>query len=60
MCVCVNHLNRCKTSTYCRFFFFHDCLFCLKPIISSLFLQPAGGWSVLQMSPSNEDASVAQ
>ena len=36
VCVCVSHLNRCKTSNL------------------------AGGWSMLQMSPSNEDASVAQ
>ena len=46
VCVCVNHLNRCKTST-CRrcfsCFVFHDCRYCLKPRISSLFIQPAGG-----------------
>ena len=33
---------------------------CLKPRNFFWSLVPAGGWSVLQMSPSNEDASVAQ
>ena len=33
---------------------------CLKPRNFFWSFVPAGGWSVLQMSPSNEDASVAQ
>ena len=52
VCVCVDHLQRCKTSFR---------LFCAFVVGSTRFSSLyAGGWSVLQMSPSNEDASVVQ
>ena len=70
MCVCVKHLNRCKTSTVIIFscdllrFTFSFRLFNV-PLQSFVFIMSnqfsedtAGGWSVNQKSPANEDASV--
>ena len=54
--VCVDHLNRCKTSIRFSLHYFFD----LTLHEFTFFNFHAGGWSVLQMSPSNEDASVAQ
>ena len=60
VCVCVDHLKRCKTSNFLDdllpWFSFVDFVFRFSIACPTT----AGGWSVLQMSPSNEDASVAQ
>ena len=54
VCVCEPSEYRCKTSNLAVFQFL---LSNFRHFHTSIH---AGGWSVLQMSPSNEDASVAQ
>ena len=68
--MCVEHLKRCKTSTL-AFPILCGWICCVvfrtsNTVHGFLMYLPlhlsfqAGGWSVHQMSPSNEDASVAQ